>query len=217
MGRPRAATRMPPRRGSPVPVVTALLVELCGCNTRVTFVSKPTTSQGLGALQIAFNRIVSRLGRVGGFQPGNSRFAQRHRSVAALPPLVFMHVPKTSGVAIRSGLRIALAPALSIEGFDLSICGSCRDFSSLDETIRHTIHFSPASLLPHADLVCGHSRFPRCGMHTRMPATSRFYASLARACCRTGYSGGSTLTMSWRFGEHWGIACGYRGDRWWIF
>jgi hypothetical protein len=70
-----------------------------------------------------------------------------------------MHIPKTSGSSIRSGLTTALAPALTIDGFDLSLFGPYRDLKSLDDSMRRTIHVSPASLLPHADLVCGHFAF----------------------------------------------------------
>jgi hypothetical protein len=71
-------------------------------------------------------------------------------------PVVFMHIPKTSGTAIISGLATALAPATVVRGFDHSIFGSFRNFDSLDESIRCQIYASPACVPKNADLVAGH-------------------------------------------------------------
>jgi hypothetical protein len=71
-------------------------------------------------------------------------------------PLAFMHIPKTSGSAIKSGLTAALAPVSVGSGFDHSCFGSYQDFDSIDPAVRCGIYDSPASLPPHADLVVGH-------------------------------------------------------------
>jgi hypothetical protein len=74
-------------------------------------------------------------------------------------PLVFMHIPKTSGSAISSGLKTALAPACVVGGSDLSLFGRNKDFESIDPSIRRTIYDSSASFPPCADLVHGHVAF----------------------------------------------------------
>ena len=74
-------------------------------------------------------------------------------------PVVFMHIPKTSGTAVRSGLAKALAPAIAVGGFDHSLFGSFRDFDSLHESVRCQIYDSPAALPKNADLVAGHIAF----------------------------------------------------------
>jgi hypothetical protein len=74
-------------------------------------------------------------------------------------PVVFMHIPKTSGTAVSPGLGTALAPAVEVGGFDYSLFGSFRDFDTLDESVRCHIHASSASLPKNADLVTGHIAF----------------------------------------------------------
>jgi hypothetical protein len=71
-------------------------------------------------------------------------------------PLVFMHVPKTSGASIAHGLARVLAPTVVVSGFDLSLFDPGREFESIDDSIRCNIYTSPASMPKNADLVAGH-------------------------------------------------------------
>lgn len=67
-----------------------------------------------------------------------------------------MHVPKTSGTAINSGLGEALNPLPWVAGFDRSIFGAFDAFDSMQVGLRATIHldlFPPAEV---PDLVSGH-------------------------------------------------------------
>jgi hypothetical protein len=73
-----------------------------------------------------------------------------------LLPIVFMHIPKTSGVAIRHMLVVALAPSLTVDGLDHSLFDSSAYFDSMDESLRRQIYSSPSSLPEHANLVAGH-------------------------------------------------------------
>jgi hypothetical protein len=74
-------------------------------------------------------------------------------------PVAFMHIPKTSGVSITSGLTAALAPAIVVSGYDHSLFGGYKSFDSIEENLRYTIYDSPASLPQHADFVSGHFAF----------------------------------------------------------
>jgi hypothetical protein len=71
-------------------------------------------------------------------------------------PLVFMHVPKTSGIALRVGLQAALAPRRSLVGLDASLFGGFRAFDTIDAQIRQQIYLGSEALPPHADFVSGH-------------------------------------------------------------
>jgi hypothetical protein len=88
-------------------------------------------------------------------------------------PLAFMHIPKTSGVALMSALAGALNPGMVTNGFDLCLFGSFRDFETMDPAEQRKIHASPASLPPGSTLIAGHfsfstlrQAFPRAQMTT---------------------------------------------------
>jgi hypothetical protein len=80
-------------------------------------------------------------------------------SFDASRPLTFMHIPKTSGVALMSALEGALTPGAMTRGFDLCLFGSFRDFETMDSAEQQRIHASPASLPPESRLVAGHFSF----------------------------------------------------------
>jgi hypothetical protein len=84
------------------------------------------------------------------------RFFGESQEFNALRPLVFMHVPKTSGVSITRGLATTLAPTVAAGGFDYSLFGCSRDLSSLQEDLRRQIYTSPESMPKHANFVAGH-------------------------------------------------------------
>jgi hypothetical protein len=74
-------------------------------------------------------------------------------------PLAFMHIPKTSGMAVASGLVSALVPPVMVGGFDCCSFDSYRNFEGVDESIRRTIYESPEFLPQPADLIVGHFAF----------------------------------------------------------
>jgi hypothetical protein len=94
-------------------------------------------------------------------------------SFDAARPLAFMHIPKTSGVALMSALEGALNPGTVTNGFDLCLFGSFRDFETMDPAEQRKIHASPASFPPGSTLIAGHfsfstlrQAFPRAQMTT---------------------------------------------------
>jgi hypothetical protein len=74
-------------------------------------------------------------------------------------PLTFMHIPKTSGVALMLALEGALSPGAGIRGFDLCLFGSFRNFETMDLAEQQRIHATPASLVPDCMFVGGHFSF----------------------------------------------------------
>ena len=75
-------------------------------------------------------------------------------TVITANPLVFMHIPKTSGSALVAAL--ATDGADTVRGFDRSIFGGFDDFATLASPITATIAFSPADLPSQPSLVAGH-------------------------------------------------------------
>jgi len=69
---------------------------------------------------------------------------------------VFVHIPKTSGVALTKGLTEALAPARTLLGFDGALFGGFRDFDSIDPALRRNIYLDPSALPPDVGLVAAH-------------------------------------------------------------
>ena len=63
----------------------------------------------------------------------------------------FMHVPKTSGVALTQGLINALRPDTWLTGFDRSVLGGFNRFETLEEPVRGMAHqnLNPCSLPAH--------------------------------------------------------------------
>jgi hypothetical protein len=74
----------------------------------------------------------------------------------AAVPTVFMHIPKTSGVALTKGLMEALAPNRTLLGFDRVLFGGFCDFDSITSKLRRDIYIDPATLPTDADLVAAH-------------------------------------------------------------
>jgi hypothetical protein len=70
-------------------------------------------------------------------------------------PLAFIHIPKTSGTAVLSGL-MALSAAAVVGRFDLLMFGSYRDFDSIEPELRGQICTSPASLHGLSGFLHGH-------------------------------------------------------------
>lgn len=98
-------------------------------------------------MNVSFRRWVGRL----------SPFAGLARAFdPARRPLVFMHIPKTSGASITHGLATVLAPTIVVSGFDRSLLDPGRNLASIDDSIRCHIYTSPTSMPKNADLVAGH-------------------------------------------------------------
>jgi len=74
---------------------------------------------------------------------------------AALP-IVFMHIPKTSGMALGRGLSEARAPTKTLTGFDGVLFGGFRDFDTIAPAIRRNIYLDPTALPPDAGVVAAH-------------------------------------------------------------
>jgi hypothetical protein len=81
-------------------------------------------------------------------------------SYNAAVPTLFMHIPKTSGLALTRGLRRALAPNRAIEGcFDRVLFGTFRDFDTFAPSERRRIYVEADELPADRDFVSGHFAF----------------------------------------------------------
>lgn len=88
-------------------------------------------------------------------------WAQNRRGAGAVSfdesrPLAFMHIPKTSGISFVQGLREALAPAVTVGGFDHSLFSVGQDLDAVDSSVRRDIYPSSSSMPRRADLVARH-------------------------------------------------------------
>jgi hypothetical protein len=73
-------------------------------------------------------------------------------------PLVFMHIPKTSGTSLSSALVDLFDPPRIVIGLDRVLFGNYDDFSAIDESVRQQIYLSPGDL-PDAEFVAGHMAY----------------------------------------------------------
>jgi hypothetical protein len=73
-------------------------------------------------------------------------------------PVVFTHIPKTSGTALSKVLTKALAPRHVVTGFDASVLGDFDALETIDETVRRLI-FQPNTLPRDADLLIVHMAY----------------------------------------------------------
>jgi len=73
-------------------------------------------------------------------------------------PLVFMHIPKTSGTSLSSALVDLFNPPRIVIGLDRVLFGNYDDFSAIDESVRQQIYLSPGDL-PDAEFVAGHMAY----------------------------------------------------------
>jgi hypothetical protein len=73
--------------------------------------------------------------------------------------IVFMHIPKTSGIAFGSGLATAVAPQSVVHGIDRTLFGVFDAFDSMDPELRRLIYLEPNDLPSGADFVHGHISF----------------------------------------------------------
>ena len=70
--------------------------------------------------------------------------------------LVFNHVPKTSGLALRAGITQAIRAERVVEGFDLSRYGDFPGLGTVAPEIKATIYFSAGAMPRDARWVAGH-------------------------------------------------------------
>jgi len=71
-------------------------------------------------------------------------------------PLAFLHIPKTSGVAVSQGLRDALPSHAAFTGFDRALFGAFDEFDTIEPNLRQMIHLNASRINHDADLVLGH-------------------------------------------------------------
>ena len=69
-------------------------------------------------------------------------------------PLIFMHVPKSSGMAVTQGLGLAINPQQHYDGFDGVLFGKFRSFHTISDSIN--LYIWPKTLPSGADLFVGH-------------------------------------------------------------
>jgi len=71
-------------------------------------------------------------------------------------PLVFLHIPKTAGIAISYALMVAENPPRVLFGFDRAFFGPFSDFESVPAENRAFIHLSPDTIPRDEKLVRAH-------------------------------------------------------------
>ena len=80
----------------------------------------------------------------------------RRRGVSDARPLIFLHIPKTSGIAVAHAAVEATGPAEVFFGFDRAFFGAFSDWNSIAAENRAYIHHSAATLPPAARVVRAH-------------------------------------------------------------
>src|ERR1700678_3533901 len=71
-------------------------------------------------------------------------------------PLVFLHIPKTAGIAVSYALMVSEQPPRVLCGFDPAFFGSFNDFESVPAENRAFIHLSPDTIPRDEKLVRAH-------------------------------------------------------------
>ncbi len=75
-------------------------------------------------------------------------------------PLAFMHIPKTSGLALSRGLEVALRPTRVVQAIlDRVLFGKFQAFETMPEHQRSLIFLQAANLPESADYITGHVSF----------------------------------------------------------
>jgi hypothetical protein len=74
----------------------------------------------------------------------------------AARPLIFMHIPKTAGIAVCDALVQAVRPPRVFFGFDQAFFGGFTDFETIAPATRAFIHSTPHSLPSNEPLVRAH-------------------------------------------------------------
>jgi hypothetical protein len=71
-------------------------------------------------------------------------------------PLIFMHIPKTAGIAVCDALVQAVRPPRVFFGFDHAFFGGFTEFETVAPATRAFIHTTPNTLPPNEPLVRAH-------------------------------------------------------------
>ena len=74
----------------------------------------------------------------------------------ATRPLVFMHIPKSAGIAVAHAMVDATRPQRVFFGFDRAFFGSFTDFASVPPENAAFIHLTPATLPPDETTIRAH-------------------------------------------------------------
>jgi hypothetical protein len=96
-------------------------------------------------------------------------------------PLIFLHIPKTAGIAISHTLIMAERPQRVFFGFDRAFFGPFSDFESVAPENRAFIHSSPATIPRDETLVRAHMALST--LRAAYP-TGRFMTVLREPLCR---------------------------------
>jgi len=83
-------------------------------------------------------------------------FEKKNQKTLACGPLIFLHVPKCSGIAVAQALLNVERPTTVFFGFDLAFFGGFRDFESISPENRAFIHLSADSLPRNVSFVRAH-------------------------------------------------------------
>ncbi len=76
-----------------------------------------------------------------------------------IPPLAFMHIPKTAGTALVHALREAVRPQREINGSDTCLSGTFTAYETMDERESARTYRTIADVPTDADMVSGHMAF----------------------------------------------------------
>lgn len=87
------------------------------------------------------------------FRRASSRLPFRPYDKTA--PIVFMHIPKTSGTSFINGLRAAILPVRPVSGYGTVLFGHFSKFDTISANIQRDIYLDDSDL-PDGDFVSGH-------------------------------------------------------------
>jgi hypothetical protein len=96
-------------------------------------------------------------------------------------PLVFLHIPKTSGISVSHALITAENPSTIFFGFDRAFFGAFTDFASIPEENRQFIHLTPDTIPRDAPMVRAHMSLST--LRAAYPG-ARFMTVLREPFCR---------------------------------
>jgi hypothetical protein len=99
----------------------------------------------------------------------------------ARAPLVFLHIPKTAGIAVSSALLTAERPSRVFFGFDRAFFGGFSDFASVPAENRAYIHLTPESIPRNETFVRAHMALST--LRAAYPG-GRFMVVLREPVCR---------------------------------
>ena len=71
-------------------------------------------------------------------------------------PLAMMHIPKTAGTSLMHDISASLKPALDVRGFDRTLFGAFKDYSSFDVEALKTVYQKATDMPANANLIMGH-------------------------------------------------------------